>query len=90
MTHSAKLAFAAAALTLGALSAMPASAADIHVKLSGKTAEQIGAELRTAAKAVCDEEMQKATMISMTHCIDAVFNDAVAQLPPSIVIPSAR
>lgn len=87
MTRTAKLTFAAAALALGALSAAPASAADIVVKLGGKSPEQIGAELHKAAAEVCRDEMTKAILVSMTNCVEVVFNDAVAQLPPTIVVP---
>lgn len=88
MTRTAKLTFfAAAALALGALSAMPASAADIVVKLGGKSSEQIGAELHKAAAVICREEMTRATLISMTNCVEVVFNDAVAQLPPTVAVP---
>jgi hypothetical protein len=87
MNRFAKLTFAAAALTLGALSAAPASAGDIHVKLAGKSPEQIGIELQKAATTVCREEALKASLGNITNCIDAVFNDAVAQLPPTIVVP---
>jgi predicted transglutaminase-like cysteine proteinase len=87
MNRTAKLTLAAAALALGALSALPASAADIVVKLGGKSPEQISVELHKAATTVCREEMRKATMVNMTDCIEFVFNDAVAQLPPTIVVP---
>jgi hypothetical protein len=88
MNRFAKLTFAAAALTLGALSAAPASAADVHVKLAGKSPDQIGAEIHKAATRVCRDEMLKATMISISDCIEFVYNDAVAQLPPTIVLPA--
>lgn len=87
MNRFVKLTFAAAALTLGALSAAPASAGDIVVKLGGKSPEQISTELEKAAKSVCRDEMLKATLVNLTDCIEFVFNDAVAQLPPTIVIP---
>ncbi len=88
MNHLAKLTFAAAALTLGALSAAPASAADIHVKLGGKSPDQISAEIHKAATRVCRDEMLKATLVTITDCIEFVYNDAVAQLPPTIVLPA--
>ncbi len=87
MNRFAKLTFAAAALTLGALSAAPASAGDIVVKLGGKSPEQISLELDKAAKSVCRDELLKATLINLTDCIEFVYNDAVAQLPPTITIP---
>ena len=90
MIRTAKIAFATAALALGALSALPASAADIVVKVAGKSPEQVNYELRQAAKPVCLEEFQKATLITMNNCIDVVFNDAMAQLPPTIVVPTTR
>ncbi len=87
MNRFAKLTFAAAALIMGALSAAPASAGDIVVKLAGKSPEQISLELDKAAKSVCRDELLKATLINLTDCIEFVYNDAVAQLPPTIVIP---
>ncbi len=83
-----KLTLAAAALTLGALSAMPASASDIVVKLNGKSATQIGNELHAAATRVCRDELLKSSLVDMTSCIEFVFNDAVAQLPPTVVVPA--
>jgi predicted transglutaminase-like cysteine proteinase len=88
MNRFAKLSFAAAALTLTALAAAPASAADVVVKLGGKTPAQISAELEKAAKSVCRDEVQRTTLIDLTSCIEFVFNDAVAQLPPTIVVPT--
>ena len=87
MNRYANLSFAAAALTFSALSAAPASAADVVVKLSGKSPEQISTELEKAASRVCRDELMKATLVNLTDCIEFVFNDAVAQLPPSIVVP---
>lgn len=88
MNRFAKLGLAATALTLSALAAAPASAADIVVKLGGKSPEQISTELEKAASRVCRDELLKATLVNLTDCIDLVFNDAVAQLPPTIVIPT--
>jgi hypothetical protein len=87
MNRFAKLSFAAAALTFSALSAAPASAADVVVKLAGKSPDQISTELQKAAVRVCRDEMLKATLVNITDCIEFVYNDAVAQLPPTIVIP---
>lgn len=88
MNHFAKLTFAAAALTLGALSAAPASAADVVVKLGGKSPEQISTEIHKAATRVCRDELMKSTLVNLTDCIEFVFNDTVAQLPPTIVLPA--
>ena len=92
MNRFAKLTFVAAALTLGALSAAPASAATapngITVKLTGKSSAQIGTELHNAAKIICRDEFQKSALVDLTSCIELVFNDAVAQLPPTIVVPT--
>jgi hypothetical protein len=88
MNRYAKLTFAAAALALSALSAAPASAADIVVKLGGKTPDQISAELEKAATVICLEQKFAPVLMSLTNCVDAVFNDAVAQLPPTIEIPA--
>jgi predicted transglutaminase-like cysteine proteinase len=87
MNRFAKLGLAATALTFSALAAAPASAADIVVKLGGKSPEQISVELEKAASSVCRDELLKATLVNLTDCIEFVFNDAVAQLPPTIVIP---
>ena len=62
MNRFAKLTFAAAALTMGALSAAPASAGDIVVKLAGKKPDQISTELERAATRICREEALKATL----------------------------
>ena len=88
MNRFAKITLAAAALSLTALSAVPASAADVVVKLGGKTPAQISTELSQAAARVCRDQALKATVGSLSGCIDFVYNDAVAQLPATIVIPA--
>ncbi len=87
MTRFAKLAFAAAALTMTALAAAPASAADITVKLVGKSPNEISTEITKAATRVCRDEVMRTALIDLTSCIEFVYNDAVAQLPPTIVVP---
>jgi F420-0:gamma-glutamyl ligase-like protein len=83
MTRFANIAFAAAAaLTLGALTAMPANAADVTVSLKGKSSEQIKADLMAAAKVVCkDTDMTHSLLGAFPTCVEIVYEDAVAQLP---------
>ena len=84
MTRFAKLTLAAAALSLTALAAMPASAADIVVSVKGKTPAQIKADLRAAASVICNEESYRTTLGTFTSCVDLVYEDAMSQLPVAL------
>jgi len=88
MNRFAKMTFAAAALTLGAMSALPASA-DIVVSLRGKTAQQVSAEIHAAAVSVCRQEALMSPLVDRAACVAGVIDDTMAQLPPALVA-SAR
>ncbi len=81
MNRFTKLTLAAAALTMTALSAVPASAADIVVNLRGKTAEQVSTEIQTAALKVCRAEVARVPLSSLMTCASDVAQDAMNQLP---------
>ena len=83
MNRFAKMTLAAAALSLTALSAVPASAADIVVSLNGKTANQVSAEIQTAALKVCRAESTRMPLSALMTCTAEVAQDAVSQLPAS-------
>jgi hypothetical protein len=70
---------AAAALSLTALAALPASATEITVSLQGKTAAQIKADLRAAAEVVRKTDYSTTLMGGYASCISAVYDDALAQ-----------
>lgn len=81
MNRFAKLTLAAAALSLTALSAVPASAADIVVSLRGKTADQVTAEIQVAAVKVCRAELARVPLSSLSACAADVVQDTLSQLP---------
>ncbi len=80
MNRFAKMSLAAAALSLTALSAVPASAADIVVSLRGKTAEQVSAEIQVAALKVCRAEVARVPLSSLMACTADVAQDALNQI----------
>lgn len=82
MTRFAKIALAAA-LSMTALSAVPASAADIVVSLRGKTADQVSAEIQMAAVKVCRAEAPRVPLSSLVACTAGVVQDTMNQLPAS-------
>ncbi len=84
MNSFAKLTLAAAALSLTALSAVPASAADVVVSLRGKTADQVTSEIQTAALKVCRAEVARVPLSSLMSCTADVTQDAMSQLPASL------
>jgi hypothetical protein len=84
MTRFAKITLAAAALSLTALSAVPASANDIVVSLRGKTADQVTSEIQVAALKVCRAEVARVPLSSLMTCAADVAEDAINQLPPSL------
>ncbi len=82
MTRFTKLTFAAAALSLGMLSALPASAADVVVSLKGKSAAEIKTDIRAAAEVVCRDAHDHKTLLGgFMSCVDAVYDDAMQQIP---------
>jgi hypothetical protein len=83
MNRFAKLTLAAAALSLTALSAVPASAADIVVSLRGKSASQVASEIQVAALKVCRDEVARAPLSSLMTCTVDVAQDAMSKLPAS-------
>jgi len=84
MNRFAKMTLAAAALSLTALSAVPASAADVVVSLRGKTADQVNTEIQSAALKVCRDEFARVPLSSLIACTAGVAQDAMNQLPASI------
>ena len=77
MNRLAKLTFAAAALSLGALAALPASA-DVVVSIKGKSPEEIKTDLRAAAGVVCVESgFRSGIMTTFSSCVDMVYEDAI-------------
>ena len=83
MNRFAKLTLAAAALSLTALSAVPASAADVVVSLRGKTADQVNAEIQVAAVKIC-REATRAPLTQLLACTADVAQDAINQLPATL------
>jgi hypothetical protein len=81
MNRFAKLSLAAAALSLAALSAMPASA-DVVINLRGKSAEQVKAEIHAAATDICRADAHM-PLASLNACVDGVVQDTKNQLPAS-------
>lgn len=82
MNRFATMTLAAAALSLSALSAVPASA-DVVVSLRGKTADQVTAEIQAAAMKVCRAEVARMPLSTLTACAADVAQDTMAQLPAS-------
>ncbi len=80
MNRFAKLTLAAAALSLTALSAVPASA-EVVVSLRGKTADQVTAEIQVAAVKVCRAELARVPLSSLSACAADVVQDTMSQLP---------
>jgi hypothetical protein len=85
MNRFAKMTLAAAALSLTALSAVPASAADIVVSLRGKTAEQVATEVQAAALQVCRDEYARAPLSTVVTCASTLAQDTLNQLPATPV-----
>ena len=83
MNRFAKMTLAAAALSLTALSAVPASAADVVVSLRGKTADQVNAEIQVAAVKIC-REANRAPLAQLLACTNDVTEDAISRLPASL------
>lgn len=81
MNRFAKLTLAAAALSMAALSAVPASA-EVVVSLRGKTAEQVTAEIQVAALKIC-RDAGRVPLAQLSACTTDVTQDAMNQLPAS-------
>ncbi|ALL12337.1 hypothetical protein [Caulobacter henricii] len=78
MIRSIALAVSAIALTVAA----PVSAAELRVKVSGKSAEQVRADIVKAASTVCWQEVRGEAMAGYLYpaCIRASVSDAVTKI----------
>ena len=56
---------------------------DIVVSLRGKSADQVAAEIQTAALKVCRAEIARVPLATLTACAADVAEDAMNQLPAS-------
>lgn len=71
---------AASAIALAA--AVPASATEMRVKVAGKTAAEVRAEIVKAASTVCWQDIRGEALAGYMYpaCIRASVNDAVAKI----------
>ncbi|MDB5454147.1 MAG: hypothetical protein JWO33_2725 [Caulobacteraceae bacterium] len=71
--------------------ATPAMARDIRVSLVGKTPQQIHADIRKAARRVCEQELQfsAASFTAQPTCVAKVVARTEAQLPAGFALRSA-
>lgn len=78
MIRTIALAVSAIALTIAA----PVSAAELRVKIAGKSAEQVRADVVKAASTVCWEDLRGQAMASYLYpsCIRASVSDAYAKI----------
>jgi hypothetical protein len=78
MIRSIVLAASAIALTIAA----PASAAEMRVKVSGKSAAEVRAEIVKAASTVCWQDIRGEALAGYLYpaCIRASVNDAVSKI----------
>jgi uncharacterized protein YdbL (DUF1318 family) len=78
MIRTIALAVSAIALTVAA----PVSASELRVKVSGKSAEQVRAEIVKAASTVCWQDVRGEAMSGYLYpaCIRASVSDAVAKI----------
>lgn len=78
MIRSIVLAASAIALTVAA----PASAAEMRVKVAGKSAAEVRAEIVKAASTVCWQDIRGEALAGYLYpaCIRASVNDAVAKI----------
>ena len=60
-----------------------ASAAEVHISLVGKDSKTIQAEIKSAAKEVCRQELVEKTewLMSYARCVDESVARAMAVLP---------
>jgi uncharacterized protein YdbL (DUF1318 family) len=72
---------AASAIALAAAAA-PASAAEMRVKLAGKSAAEVRAEIVKAASTVCWQDVRGEALAGYLYpaCIRASVNDAIAKI----------
>ena len=78
MIRTIALAVSAIALTIAA----PVSAAELRVKISGKSAEQVRAEIVKAASTVCWQDVRGEALSGYLYpaCIRASVSDAIAKI----------
>ena len=78
MIRTIALAVSAIAITVAA----PVSAAELRVKVAGKSAEQVRADVVKAASAVCWEDLRGQAMAGYLYpsCIRASVNEAYAKI----------
>jgi hypothetical protein len=78
MIRTIALAVSALAVTV----ALPASASELRVKVSGKSAEQVRADIVKAASTVCWQDVRGEAMAGYMYpaCVRASVNDAVAKI----------
>jgi hypothetical protein len=78
MIRTIALAVSALAVTVAA----PVSAAELRVKISGKSAEQVRADIVKAASTVCWADVRGEAMAGYLYpaCVRASVNDAVAKI----------
>ncbi len=73
------------ALAVSALAvavAAPASAAELRVKVAGKSVEQVRADIIKAANTVCWQDIRGESMAAYMYpaCVRASINDAIAKI----------
>jgi len=78
MIRTIALAVSALAVTV----ALPASASELRVKVSGKSAEQVRADIVKAASTVCWQDVRGEAMAGYLYpaCVRASVNEAVAKI----------
>lgn len=78
MIRTIALAVSAIALTIAA----PASAAELRVKIAGKSAEQVRTDIVKAASTVCWQDVRGEALAGYLYpaCVRASVNDAVAKI----------
>lgn len=78
MIRTIALAVSALALTAAA----PASASELRVKVAGKSAEQVRADIVKAASTVCWQDVRGEALAGYLYpaCVRASVNDAVAKI----------
>ena len=71
-----------AASAIALLAAAPASAAEVRVKLAGRSAAEVRADIVKAASTVCWQDVRGEALAGYLYpaCIRASVNDAVAKI----------
>jgi hypothetical protein len=74
------------------LVASPALAGGIHVSLQGKSMDQIHAEVVSAAKSVCHEEIKGEPMLTSlySYCVTSSVKKAIASTGDSSLIAFSK